>query len=383
MNGADSSRSQVDQNVYRDVIGRFASGVTVITAAEQRQLYGTTASAVSSLSLEPPMLLVCLHRNSATGQVINRTGTFAVNILSEDQGDLAVHFATKGTNKFESVQHTLGQLNLPLISESHAQFECRVTETAIGGTHYVFLAEVVTAVAAPGAPLAYYRGSFGRFAEVRDDNAYLSLRQLVLERGLEINKTFSLDDLSTRLVAESSSVRYALARLTQEGLVTRFGPSEYMVTPIREQTVAEVLDARCAITLGVVDMVLDGITDEQVEQVRQAAELARPGHFTQNPAEDQQSQRAVVDFHESVIRLANNRTILDLFRSVQSTPVVMRIASRVDWSDMHAKWSEDRFRLVESLAARDRAAVTHEIQRYSDEVKETFIAYLRELGGEF
>jgi flavin reductase (DIM6/NTAB) family NADH-FMN oxidoreductase RutF len=80
---------RLDANEFRDVIGHFASGVTIITAVHEGQRYGTTASAVSSLSLEPPMLLVCLNKTSTTGQAIGAAGRFAVNILREDQPDLA------------------------------------------------------------------------------------------------------------------------------------------------------------------------------------------------------------------------------------------------------------------------------------------------------
>src|SRR3712207_9377151 len=76
----------VDSELFRNLIGHFATGVTVITASEDGTRFGSTASAVSSLSLEPPMLLVCLNHSSATGQAIERVGHFAVNILSDEIG---------------------------------------------------------------------------------------------------------------------------------------------------------------------------------------------------------------------------------------------------------------------------------------------------------
>ena len=85
-----------DQQVFRDVIGRFASGVTVITTTVDGAPFGTTASAVSSLSLEPPMVLVCLNKTSDTQAAILKAGAFCVNILAEGQQDLAYQFARKG-----------------------------------------------------------------------------------------------------------------------------------------------------------------------------------------------------------------------------------------------------------------------------------------------
>src|SRR5437588_9265131 len=94
------ARDRLGADEFRDVIGRFASGVTVITTWHGGTPFGTTASAVSSLSLEPPMLLICMNKESSTGAAVARTRHFAVNILGEDQPDLAVHFASKGVDQF-------------------------------------------------------------------------------------------------------------------------------------------------------------------------------------------------------------------------------------------------------------------------------------------
>src|SRR5712692_11685213 len=94
---------------FRDVIGHFASGVTVITAVHHGESFGTTASAVSSLSLDPPMLLVCMNRQSTTGQAVHAERRFAVNILTEHQAEEAVRFASKGTDKFAGIPVSEGE----------------------------------------------------------------------------------------------------------------------------------------------------------------------------------------------------------------------------------------------------------------------------------
>jgi flavin reductase (DIM6/NTAB) family NADH-FMN oxidoreductase RutF len=147
---------------FRDVMGHFASGVTVITTLDGEEPLGTTASAVSSLSLEPPMLLVCLNVESVTGQGVKRSGAFGVNILEVGQEDLARHFARKGEHKFADVSYAPGRVGQPLLADALAHLECRVTEEVTAGTHSVFLAEVETAGARAGTPLAYFRGRFGR-----------------------------------------------------------------------------------------------------------------------------------------------------------------------------------------------------------------------------
>jgi flavin reductase (DIM6/NTAB) family NADH-FMN oxidoreductase RutF len=147
---------------FRDVIGHFATGVTVITVLHDDAPLGTTASAVCSLSLEPPMVVICMNETSATGQAVGEAGSFAINILSDAQQDLARRFASKAADKFEGVPMATGPFGQPLLEASLAQLECRVVETVTGGTHVVFLAEVLGATAGVGAPLAYFRGRFGR-----------------------------------------------------------------------------------------------------------------------------------------------------------------------------------------------------------------------------
>lgn len=145
---------------FREVIGHFATGVTIVTARHDGTPFGTTASAVCSLSLEPPMLLVCMNKTSRTGQAIEADGRFAVNILSEDQPELAKRFARKGGG-FDDIPVEPGSWGEPLLSEALATLECHVAEEVTGGTHTVFIAEVARATVRRGAaPLAYFRGQF-------------------------------------------------------------------------------------------------------------------------------------------------------------------------------------------------------------------------------
>lgn len=148
---------------YRDVIGRFASGVTVVTTTAGGVDLGTTVSAVTSLSLEPPMLIACLNTESATGQGILAAGRFAVSILAEGQHEIAGAFATKAPDKFAGGVALRGPSGLPLIPGALAHLECSVGETMRGGTHVVFAGAVEHAVAVDAEPLAYFRGRFGRF----------------------------------------------------------------------------------------------------------------------------------------------------------------------------------------------------------------------------
>ena len=147
---------------FRHVIGHFASGVTVVTTTHDAKVYGTTASAVTSLSLEPPLVLIAMNQASATGAAIAGSGSFAINILGEEHGEIAMTFARKGGDKFAEVELAEGRCTGPLLADALAHVECRVTEQVTAGTHTIFIAQALVASARQGAPLAYFRGKFGR-----------------------------------------------------------------------------------------------------------------------------------------------------------------------------------------------------------------------------
>lgn len=153
----------VDREVFRHVIGHFATGVTVITTRYEEVNYGLTASAVSSLSLDPPMVVVCINKRTGTPKIISTVKVFSVNILRENQQAIARQFATPHPDKFRGIPIIYGELGVPLLSNALATIECRVVSEVTGGTHAVFLAEVQAAHAEEGIPLAYYRGQMGAF----------------------------------------------------------------------------------------------------------------------------------------------------------------------------------------------------------------------------
>ncbi|MGH2709411.1 MAG: flavin reductase family protein, partial [Actinomycetota bacterium] len=186
MSNADTQAvgDYVEQTIFREVIGRFASGVTVITTRLDEQDFGTTASAMSSLSMDPPMLLVCLNRTSETRRAISDAGRFAVNILAGGQSEVAYAFARKSPDKFRDFPMVRGNHDIPLIPGSLATLECRVEDTATGGTHTVFMGTVSRAEARQGEPLTYFRGRFGRFEDTLQDAEYRRMRGLVINRDL-------------------------------------------------------------------------------------------------------------------------------------------------------------------------------------------------------
>lgn len=118
---ADAEGRRPTSGEFRHVIGHFASGVTVVTTVRDEVPYGTTASAISSLCLEPPMVVVCMNQQSATGQAIVGSGAFAVNILGERDGELAARFAARGGDKFRDIELRHGRRGQPLLPAALAQ----------------------------------------------------------------------------------------------------------------------------------------------------------------------------------------------------------------------------------------------------------------------
>lgn len=174
-------RRLVDPERMRRAMGRFASGVTIITTRDDGNNYGLTASAVSSLSLDPPMLLICVKKTSHTRDALVRSQVFAVNILREHQSELARRFASSRLNKFESLSISYGALGAPLLSDMLATLECRITAEVPGATHSIFLAEVHSAQANEGMPLISFRGKMGRIAFMSADSGASLWREMQWE----------------------------------------------------------------------------------------------------------------------------------------------------------------------------------------------------------
>jgi flavin reductase (DIM6/NTAB) family NADH-FMN oxidoreductase RutF len=151
----------VTADEFRHAIGHFPTGVCVITTAVDGEGFGATVSAIASLSLDPPMLLVCLKDTSRTLAAVKRRGRFVVNMLEEGQASVAGHFATRDGAKIKDVDPSGG--TLPTIEGALASIECEVESMVRGGSHLVITAVVEKVQISPGRPLTYYRGRYGGF----------------------------------------------------------------------------------------------------------------------------------------------------------------------------------------------------------------------------
>jgi flavin reductase (DIM6/NTAB) family NADH-FMN oxidoreductase RutF len=154
--------SSVTASNFREAMASFAAGVTIVTTIDSSgRPHALTATAFSSVSLSPPLCLVCIDRRSRTYQSVVRKGCFAVNILNANQQALSVHFASSVIDKFEAVRWRAGDVTgCPIIESALAWMECGVAEVYSGGDHDIFLGRVASVRVHDGKPLVYWRGSY-------------------------------------------------------------------------------------------------------------------------------------------------------------------------------------------------------------------------------
>jgi flavin reductase (DIM6/NTAB) family NADH-FMN oxidoreductase RutF len=152
---------------FRRLLGHFASGVTVVTTRDsQGRPAGLTASAFTSVSLNPPMILVCVAQNAQSYEALQGADRFAVNILGQGQETLSNRFATKSSSaaeKFEGIGYKPGMLGLPILADALASLECATVHAYPGGDHTIFVGRIEAGASRDGdgaEPLLYYRGRY-------------------------------------------------------------------------------------------------------------------------------------------------------------------------------------------------------------------------------
>jgi 3-hydroxy-9,10-secoandrosta-1,3,5(10)-triene-9,17-dione monooxygenase reductase component len=156
--------SGLDQARFREVLGHFATGVTIVTASEEGVPVGFSCQSFAALSLDPPMVILAPAKSSTSWPRIAQAGAFAVNILGEHQEAVCRAFAVSGGDKFDGVEWSPGVTGSPIITGALAHVECRLGAIFEGGDHELVTGHVVAMDAGDGAPLLFYRSGFGRFA---------------------------------------------------------------------------------------------------------------------------------------------------------------------------------------------------------------------------
>jgi flavin reductase ActVB len=158
--------ARVDSDGFRAAMSRWASGVAVVTSCDPAgRQHGFTATSFTAVSLDPPMVLVCLDRSASCSAAFATSDWYAVHVLHSGQEHVARQFASKGTDKFAGLTVMRGSGGLPVLDGALALLECRIVDRIEAGDHVVLLGEVHRASRAEGRPLVYHDRSFGTFED--------------------------------------------------------------------------------------------------------------------------------------------------------------------------------------------------------------------------
>jgi 4-nitrophenol 2-monooxygenase / 4-nitrocatechol 4-monooxygenase, reductase component len=385
-----TDEGHVDGAAFRAAIGHFMSGVVVLTAADpeaegSQQLHGMTVSAIASLSLEPPMLLACLNASSRTCAAVSRSGAFCVNVLAEEQQHLAAHFgrpSTDGRHRFEGVGWHPGLGGVPVLDDALAVIECQVADEVAGGrTHRVFLAEAVGASGREGAPLAYFRGGFGRVELAQDSATHLELRRMIIDRQVAPGQQLDAAELAAGQGVPERAVHYALTRLLAEGLVRREEDRGYVVNALDVSVSDDAHDARLTIELGVADLTVGKLSRQWLAELRRLADVTVHQGDTSGGAVVDSGQyiRANVAFHAHLVSGAAISTLSEAYERL-SLPDLMSRALGTQVA-IDPQLTQDHLELASAYERSDIAAVRDLLIRHTERAKMSQRQGIEQAGG--
>jgi flavin reductase (DIM6/NTAB) family NADH-FMN oxidoreductase RutF len=156
---------QVSPDEFRRACGRFATGVTIATVLDaQGAPHGLTVSSFTSVSLDPPLVLICLGHAVTIVDFFRNASHFGVNVLNAGQREISERFARKGADRFDGIAWTAGATGVPLLPGAIASMECAVEQRVTSGDHDIFIGRMVRAQVADGAPLVYFAGGYRELA---------------------------------------------------------------------------------------------------------------------------------------------------------------------------------------------------------------------------
>ncbi len=156
-------RSGHDPRTLRDALGCFATGVTIVTCLNDGRPAGLTVNSFTSVSLEPPLLLVCIHKRAASAEALINAPCFAINVLQNEQQPASMTFSTRGEDRFGNTPWSRGENGAPILADLLCVFECERYALYDGGDHHILVGQVVKAsFDASLDPLLYFRGRYRR-----------------------------------------------------------------------------------------------------------------------------------------------------------------------------------------------------------------------------
>jgi 4-nitrophenol 2-monooxygenase / 4-nitrocatechol 4-monooxygenase, reductase component len=253
----------------------------------------------------------------------------------------------------------------------------------------VFLAEVEHATGRPGAPLAYFRGQFGRLELAQDEQAFRDIRARVMSRRLPVGQPLDLDSLGQLVGVPRGSVYHAMTKLSGVGLTSRTDDGRFTVTPLTIDAVADGLEARRSIELGVAANTVGRLSRTQLDQLGDAVERTRPadedGSAAQLDVEEQVKRYR--EFHDFFVSLAGSFSLVDAHRRVDTAAMIMSVTGDRAVAQHAIERAAERAyrhhrRLLDAYEAGDLDAAIETIRGHIDESLVFTRRYVESVGGE-
>jgi flavin reductase (DIM6/NTAB) family NADH-FMN oxidoreductase RutF len=164
--GSRGRIAPVTSEEFRRACGRFATGVTIASVLDREGTpHGLTVSSFTSVSLDPPLILICLGHAVSVIDIFRASSYFGINVLSESQRELSERFARKGEDRFNDLAWVRGETGVPLIPGVLANIECAMEQRVTSGDHDIFIGEMVASQVADGEPLIYYASRYRKLAQ--------------------------------------------------------------------------------------------------------------------------------------------------------------------------------------------------------------------------
>jgi flavin reductase (DIM6/NTAB) family NADH-FMN oxidoreductase RutF len=262
----------VDPATFRDVMAQWPSGVTVVTTLVDGAWHGMTASSFSSVSLDPPLVSVCLDRRLYSHGLISAGGVFGVNVLAKDQAEVARRFAgmvpgLEVADRFDGENWTTADTGVPLLDSALGWLDCRVVHEYPGGDHTIFVGEVVAGHAARRtAPLLFHSRGWGQFADVLPDVATLADGGLVA--ALRAREHSEDEVLGAARDVAASGVRVRLLDLTRNAGDPVVVPESLAAGTSALVATREQLERALELNIDVVEVALDPARPGAIDEVR-------------------------------------------------------------------------------------------------------------------
>jgi 4-nitrophenol 2-monooxygenase / 4-nitrocatechol 4-monooxygenase, reductase component len=309
---------------FKRAVSFMTSAVTVITTANAGRDYGMTASSVTSLSADPPLMVACLRSDIPTARAVDQAGYYVVNILGEDQADLAYQFSRPGPDKFTGVATYRTEAGVAVLRDALVSIVCRVVARALGGTHTMFSGEVLALANKGGKPLAYFRGGFGHFTAAQDEQLYFTLKRRLLRGDLELGAAIDLEAVSAETNSDVNALEKALGRLIGDDLVVRADSGEYRVRPFTAEMACEAFELREVLAREAIHV----ITAEPPSSLTRELEKAL-GHMAQEIRENtfldfSRYVTANCQFYRTLIGGMNNAAAVRAFDSLNIAGIMER-----------------------------------------------------------